>query len=95
MAWALVGEDNWGVTARMAVDFRRPVEVGDADPRRGLDHPLRRRIVDTAGRIVDATTGAELATATGVYVAADRPRSATSARYAFRPAGASDAGPRS
>ena len=28
MAWALVGEDNWGVTARMAVDFRRPVPVG-------------------------------------------------------------------
>jgi hypothetical protein len=23
MAWALVGEDNWGVTARMAVDFRK------------------------------------------------------------------------
>jgi len=27
MAWALVGEDNWGVTARMAVDFRKPVAV--------------------------------------------------------------------
>ena len=28
MAWALVGQDNWGVTARMSVVFRRPVEVG-------------------------------------------------------------------
>jgi acyl-coenzyme A thioesterase PaaI-like protein len=28
MAWALVGEDNWGVTARMAVEFKRPVGVG-------------------------------------------------------------------
>ena len=55
MAWALVGEDNWGVTARMAVDFRRPVDGRHADPRRGLDHAVaRRRIVDTAGRIVDA-----------------------------------------
>ena len=25
MAWALVAEDNWGVTARMRVDFKRPV----------------------------------------------------------------------
>jgi hypothetical protein len=28
MAWALVGEDNWGVTARMTLDFRHPVTVG-------------------------------------------------------------------
>ena len=28
MAWALVGADDWGVTARMAVDFRKPVTVG-------------------------------------------------------------------
>ena len=28
MAWTLVGEDNWGVTARMSVEFHRPVEVG-------------------------------------------------------------------
>jgi acyl-coenzyme A thioesterase PaaI-like protein len=32
MAWALVAQDNWGVTARLNVAFRRPVLVG---------HPIR------------------------------------------------------
>ena len=38
MAWALVQDDSWGVTARMSVDFRRPVTVGQSDPGGGLDH---------------------------------------------------------
>jgi uncharacterized protein (TIGR00369 family) len=86
MAWALVGEDNWGVTARMAVDFRRPVEVGMPIRAEGWITRSRRRIVDTAGHIVDAASGAELATATGVYVAAspDRKRD-LQRRYAYRP----------
>ena len=86
MAWALVGEDNWGVTARMSVDFRRPVEVGMPIRAEGWITRSRRRIVDTAGHIVDAATGAELATATGVYVAAspDRKRDLRE-RYAYRP----------
>jgi len=85
MAWALVGEDNWGVTARMAVDFRRPVEVGKPIRAEGWITRSRRRIVDTAGHIVDSATGAELATATGVYVAAspDRKRD-LQRRYAYR-----------
>ena len=28
MAWALAQADSWGVTARLSVDFRRPVNVG-------------------------------------------------------------------
>ena len=63
MAWALVGEDNWGVTARMAVDFRKPVTVGLPIRAEGWITHARRRVVDTAGHIVDATTGVELATA--------------------------------
>ena len=27
MAWALVAEDHWGVTARMSVEFRKPVPI--------------------------------------------------------------------
>ena len=43
-------------------------------------------IVDTAGRIVDSTSGEELATATGLYVAADAERKRLlQERYAFRP----------
>ena len=86
MAWALVGEDNWGVTARMTVDFRRPVAVGMPIRAEGWITRARRRVVDTAGRIVDATTGVELATATGVYVAAGAKRKLDlQERYAYRP----------
>ena len=93
MAWALVGEDNWGVTARMAVEFRRPVRVGAAIRAEGWVTRSRRRIVDTAGRIVGVTTGDELATATGVYVAADAARKRDlQARYTYRPAAPSDPG---
>jgi acyl-coenzyme A thioesterase PaaI-like protein len=94
MAWALVGEDNWGVTARMTMDFRRPTMVGMSIHAEGWITRTRRRIVDAAGRIVDAETGAELATATGVYVAADTARKQDlRARYAFRIAGETDAVP--
>jgi acyl-coenzyme A thioesterase PaaI-like protein len=86
MAWALVGEDNWGVTARMAVDFRRPVTVGTPIHAEGWITRSRRRLADTAGQIVDATTGAQLATATAVYLAAndDRKRDLRE-RYGYRP----------
>ncbi len=92
MAWALVGEDNWGVTARMAVDFRRPIRVGLPIHAEGWITRARRRIVDTAGHIVDVSTGTELATATGVYVAADPARKEElRTRYAFRSAGPTEA----
>jgi uncharacterized protein (TIGR00369 family) len=76
MAWALVGEDSWGLTARLAVDFKRPVSVGQALRAEGWITRSRRRIVDTAGHIVDARSGRLLARATGVYVAADEARKA-------------------
>lgn len=91
MAWALVGEDNWGVTARMAVDFRRPVAVDVSIHAEGWITRARRRIVETAGHIVDTTSGVELATATGLYVAADAARKQDlRARYAFRAADRTD-----
>src|SRR6476659_575512 len=85
MAWAIVGEDNWGVTARMSVELRRPNEGGTPIRAEGWITRSRRRIVDTAARIVDPVTGSELATATGVYVAADTARKRDlQDRYAFR-----------
>src|SRR6476469_1536678 len=93
MAWALVGEDNWGVTARMAVDFRKPVTVGLPIRAEGWITRARRRIVETEGHIVDAVTGIELATATGTSVAADpAPKRDLRERYAYRPAGSGAAG---
>jgi acyl-coenzyme A thioesterase PaaI-like protein len=70
MAWALVACDNWGVTARMSVDFKRPVVVGQRIRAEGWLTESRRRIQTTAARLVDADTGVELATAQATYVAA-------------------------
>jgi len=70
MAWALVAQDSWGVTARMSIDFRRPVIVGQSIRAEGWIAESRRRIQVTAGRILDAATGEELATAQATYVAA-------------------------
>jgi acyl-coenzyme A thioesterase PaaI-like protein len=93
MAWSLVGSDEWGVTARIAVDFRRPVPVATPIRAEGWTTRSRRRVVDTAARIVDAASGAELASATGVYVAADAARKRElQARYGFRLLGVAPAG---
>jgi acyl-coenzyme A thioesterase PaaI-like protein len=87
MAWALVGGDDWGVTARMTIEFKRPVEVGAAIRAEGWITRSRRRVVETEARIVAAATGSELATATGVYVAVDAERKQDlRARYVYRPA---------
>jgi uncharacterized protein (TIGR00369 family) len=73
MAWALVAEDNWGVTARMSLEFRRPVLVGTRVRAEGWIVRSRRRLVDTAGQVVDSE-GNVLATAEAIYVAADEER---------------------
>ena len=74
MAWSLVAQDNWGVTARMSITFRKPVTVGRAIRAEGWITEDRRRIHVTAGRIVDAETGDELALAEATYVAASESR---------------------
>ena len=76
MAWALVGEGDWGLTARLSVDFKKTVEVGQPLRADGWVTRSRRRLVDTAGTVVDPRSGTILATATGVYVAADDERKA-------------------
>ena len=84
MAWSLAAEDNWGVTGRMSVQFRRPTEIGKPIRADGWITRSRRRLVETEGRIVDAGDGTLLASATGVYVAADEERKRElRARYRF------------
>ena len=85
MAWSLVGADNWGVTARLAVDFKRPVPVGRTIRAEGWVTELRRRLVTTAGSIVDVTDGTLLASADALYVAATQERKRElQERYGFR-----------
>ena len=76
MAWSLAGEDNWGVTARMQVEFRKPVPIGQPIRAEAWITRARRRVIDTEARLTDGTAGPVLATATGVYVAADESRKA-------------------
>lgn len=85
MAWALVGEDSWGLTARLAIDFKQPVRVDQRIRAEGWITRSRRRIVDTEARLTDAHSGDVLATATGVYMAADEARKRElRARYGWR-----------
>ena len=85
MAWSLLGDGNWGLTARLAVTFRRPVPVARAIRADGCVTRTRRRVVETTGLINDAVSGETLAEATGLYVAADPARRAElQTRYRFR-----------
>ena len=85
MAWSLVGADNWGVTARLAVDFKRPVPVDRLIRAEGWVTELRRRLVTTAGSIVDVADGTLLASSYALYVAATQERKRElQDRYGFR-----------
>ncbi len=85
MAWSLAGADQWGVTARMALEFRRPVPIGVPLRADGTVTRARRRLIETSARLVAAASGELLATATGTYVAANEARKAElQARYVPR-----------
>ena len=85
MAWSLVGADNWGVTAKLSVAFRRPIRVGQPIRAEGWVTKERRRLVATAGTVVDAADGTVLATADALYMAAtDERKRELQARYGFR-----------
>jgi len=85
MAWSLAASDSWGYTARMSIDFRRPIPVGARIRGEGRVTERRRRLFATEGRIVDPVGGMVYATATGTYVAAPEARRAElKERYGFR-----------
>ncbi len=73
MGWTMAADDDWGVTARLAVTYRRPVEPGTLVRVEGWVTRSRRRLVETAGRVVDGN-GAECATATATYATVDETR---------------------
>jgi uncharacterized protein (TIGR00369 family) len=85
MAWALIDHDTWGVTARMNVEFRRPVPIGRPIRAEGRVVSVRRRLVEAAGVVLDAVDGTELARGTATYVGAPNARKdELKARYRFR-----------
>jgi acyl-coenzyme A thioesterase PaaI-like protein len=88
MAWAVVDHDIWGVTARMSVEFRKPVPVGRRIRGEGRVTSTRRRIVEAAGVLLDAADGTVLARSTATFVGASEDRKAElKARYGFALAG--------
>jgi uncharacterized protein (TIGR00369 family) len=85
MAWALVEHDLWGVTARMTVDFQRPVPIGRRIRGEGRVTDAKRRVVYAAGVLVDAGDGSRLARAEATFVAASESRKdELKERYGFR-----------
>jgi uncharacterized protein (TIGR00369 family) len=85
MAWSLVAQDTWGVTARMEVAYERPVPIGRPLRAEGWITDARRRVSRTAASLVDPATGQRLASAAATYVAApEARREELKARYAFR-----------
>ena len=68
MTWSLIERDRWGVTARLTVAFKRPLMIGRRIRAEGRVVEDRRRLVTTAGSVVDAETGDELASAEGTFV---------------------------
>ena len=85
MAWALVDNDAWGVTARMQVEFKRPVPIGRRIRGEGRVVEVRRRIIRAQGVLLDARDGTVLATAEGTFMAApEDSKQALKDRYGFR-----------
>jgi acyl-coenzyme A thioesterase PaaI-like protein len=70
MVWSLIGADRLGFTARLEVDFRRPVPVEHTIRAEGWIEEQRRRRFNTRAQVTDATTGELLAEARAVYLAA-------------------------
>ena len=67
MSWAVIDSGRLAVTARMSVDFRRPVPSGEELTIRASVTRDRGRAVETAGEIV-GPDGAVLATSTGLFI---------------------------
>jgi uncharacterized protein (TIGR00369 family) len=90
MAWATASREIFGFTARMTIEYRRPVPVGVPIRVEGRIVDAKRRLIRTEASIVDPATGDVLAHAEGVYVVAPEARARElRARYRFR--GAVDA----
>lgn len=69
MAWSVIGQGTWGVTARLNVAFRKPIPTGRAIRAEGRVKEMHRRACRTEGKIIDAATGEVLATADGTFMA--------------------------
>jgi uncharacterized protein (TIGR00369 family) len=89
MAWAVASRETFAVTARMTIDYRRPVQVGAMLRVEGRVTQAKRRLIRAEADVLDARSGATCAHAEGVYVTLpDDQQRELRARYRF--SGAAD-----
>jgi acyl-coenzyme A thioesterase PaaI-like protein len=85
MAWSLIGVDRLGFTARLEVDFKRPVPIGRMIRAEGWITEQRRRRFNTAATITVSESGEVLVEARAIYLAAPlEQESALRDRYDIR-----------
>jgi hypothetical protein len=70
MAWSLIGAERLGFTARLEVDFRRPVPIDTPIRAEGWIVDRRRRRFDTQATLTNGTTGEVLVEARAIYLGA-------------------------
>lgn len=88
MAWAIAAREAFGFTARMTVEYRRPVPVGVPIRVDGRVLEARRRLIRAEAAITDPATGDVYAHADGTYVIASADQAAElRGRYRFSGAG--------
>ena len=68
MGWAIFHQGIWGVTAKLAVTFRRPVPVGEELVVTGIVARDRGRAIETTGTLERGADGLVLAEATGLFL---------------------------
>jgi acyl-coenzyme A thioesterase PaaI-like protein len=68
MAWTAYRQRIWAVTGKIAVSFRRPVEIGVPTRASGRIVADRGRILELAGELRRESDGELLAEATGTFV---------------------------
>jgi uncharacterized protein (TIGR00369 family) len=68
MGWAIFHQGTWGVTARLNVTFRQPVQVGEELRVVGQIVRERSRSIETHGTVTRASDGAVLAEADAVFL---------------------------
>ncbi len=88
-AWAIASREAFGFTARLSIEYRRPVPIGVPIRVQGRLVEARRRVLRTEASIVDPATAEEYARADGVYIRAPEEQQ-RELRGSYRFTGATD-----